>query len=193
MRLTERLTGQHGALLVVDVQEKLISQILDRERVVANAARLVKAADQLRMPVWATEQYPQGLGPTVPELAALIPHRPAKTTFQCCAVPQLLEQFYGRQIRHVTLAGIEAHVCIAQTALELLRLGFHVQVPADAVGSRHKLDWEFALRRLEHAGAIISTTEAVLFEWVETADHPAFKAISELIKSFEASRVENAG
>jgi nicotinamidase-related amidase len=193
MRLTERLTGQHGALLVVDIQEKLISRILDRERVVANAARLVKAADRLSMPVWATEQYPQGLGPTVPELAALIPHRPAKTAFQCCAVPQLLEQLYGRQIRHVTLAGIEAHVCVAQTALELLRLGFHVQVPADAVGSRNKLDWEFALRRLEHAGAIVSTTEAVLFEWVETADHPAFQAISELIKSFEASRVENAG
>src|SRR5512135_1315363 len=193
MRLTERLTGQHGALLVVDVQEKLISRILDRERVVANAARLVKAADRLSMPVWATEQYPQGLGPTVPELATLIPHRPTKTTFQCCAVPQLLEQLYGRQIRHVTLAGIEAHVCVAQTALELLRLGFHVQVPADAVGSRHKLDWEFALRRLEHAGAIVSTTEAVLFEWVETADHPEFRAISELIKSFEGSRVEDAG
>lgn len=193
MRLTERLTGQHGALLVVDVQEKLISRILDRGRVVANATRLVKAADRLRMPVWATEQYPQGLGPTVPELAALIPHRPTKTTFQCCAVPQLLEQLYGRQIRHVTLAGIEAHVCVAQTALELLRLGFQVQVPADAVGSRNKLDWDFALRRLEHAGAIVSTTEAVLFEWVETADHPEFKAISELIKSFEASRVEDAG
>jgi nicotinamidase-related amidase len=182
MPLTERLTWQHGGLLVVDVQEKLISRILDRERVVTNAARLVKAAERLHVPVWATEQYPKGLGATVPELAALIPNRPAKTCFQCCAVPQLLEQLYGRKIRHVTLAGIEAHVCIAQTAIELLRLGFRVQVPADAVGSRHLIDWEFALRRLEHAGAVVSTTEAVLFEWVETADHPEFKAISEQIK-----------
>jgi nicotinamidase-related amidase len=186
--MTERLTCQHGALLIVDVQEKLISRILDRERVVTNAVRLVKGAEQLHLPVWATEQYPKGLGTTVPELAALIPNRPAKTTFQCCAVPQLLEQLYGRKIRHLTLAGIEAHVCIAQTAIELLRLGFRVQVPADAVGSRHKIDWEFALRRLEHAGAVVSTTEAVLFEWVETADHPAFKAISDQIKEHEQRR-----
>jgi nicotinamidase-related amidase len=192
MPLTERLTWQHGALWIVDVQEKLISRILDRERVVANAARLVKAAERLKMPFWATEQYPKGLGATVPELAGLIAHRAEKTTFQCCAVPQLLEQLHGRKIGHVTLAGIEAHVCIAQTAIELLRLGFRVQVPADAVGSRHKIDWEFALRRLERAGAVVSTTEAVLFEWVESADHPEFKAISEQIKAYEASRVESS-
>ena len=96
------------------------------------------------------------------------------------AVPQLLEQLYGRNVRHVTVAGIEAHVCVAQTALELLDLGFRVQVPADAVASRRKIDWEFALRRLEQAGAVVSTTESVLFEWTETADRPEFKAISEL-------------
>ena len=134
------------------------------------------------MPVWATEQYPDGLGPTTAGVAELIPDRPAKTTFHCCAVPQLLEQLYGRNVRHVTVAGIEAHVCVAQTALELLDLGFRVQVPADAVASRHKIDWEFGLRRLEHAGAVVSTTEAVIFEWTETADRPEFKAISHLIK-----------
>ncbi|MDR3634661.1 MAG: hydrolase [Isosphaeraceae bacterium] len=183
MRLTERLTAQHGALLVVDVQEKLMPLIPDRGALESNTIRLVKAAQLLKLPVWATEQYPKGLGPTVPALADLIPERPAKTTFHCCAVPQLLEQLYGRRIRHVTLAGIEAHVCVAQTALELLGLGFRVQVPADAVASRGKLDWEFALRRLEHAGAVVSTTEAVLFEWTECSDRPEFKAISELIKA----------
>jgi nicotinamidase-related amidase len=188
MRLTERLTGQHGALLVVDVQEKLLEHILDREGVIANSLRLVKGAQHLHMPVWATEQYPKGLGPTIAPLAELIPRRPAKTTFHCCAVPQLLEQLYGRQIRHVTLVGIEAHVCVAQTALELLGLGFHVQVPADAVGSRHKIDWEFALRRIEHAGAIVSTTEAVLFEWTERSDRPEFKAISALVKEADLER-----
>jgi len=184
MRLTERLTAPHGALLIVDVQEKLMPLIPDRALVEANAVRLVKAAQALKLPVWATEQYPKGLGPTVPALADLIPERPAKTTFHCCAVPQLLEQLYGRHIRHVTLAGIEAHVCVAQTALELLGLGFRVQIPADAVASRGKLDWKFALRRLEHAGAIVSTTEAVLFEWTERSDRPEFKLISELIKTF---------
>jgi nicotinamidase-related amidase len=193
MRVTERLTGQHGALLVVDAQDKLLERIQDREAVVANTIRLVKAAQQLAMPVWATEQYPKGLGPTVGSIAELIPHRPAKTTFHCCAVPQLLEQLYGRQIRHVTLAGIEAHVCVAQTALELLGLGFRVQIPADAVGSRHKIDWEFALRRLEHAGAVVSTTEAALFEWLECSDRPEFKAISELIKQADLARAGARG
>lgn len=182
MRPTERLTAAHGALLVVDMQEKLLATMRDRDLVVANAARLIRGARELQIPVWATEQYPRGLGPTVPPIAELIPDRPTKMSFQCCAVPQLLEQLYGRHIRHLTLAGIEAHVCVAQTALELLDLGFRVQVPADAVTSRNPRDCEFALRRLEQAGAVISTTEAVLFEWLETADCPQFKVISNLVK-----------
>jgi nicotinamidase-related amidase len=186
MPMTDRLTAEHGALLVVDLQEKLLARMEDRQRVIANAVRLAQGARLLGLPVAATEQYPKGLGPSVAELIDLIPERPAKTTFHCCAVPQLLEQLYGRQIRHVTLAGIEAHVCVAQTALELLHLGFKVQVAADAVASRHKIDWEFALRRLERAGAVVSTTEAVLFEWTECSDRPEFKAISQLIKDADA-------
>src|SRR3954452_3923446 len=170
MRLTERLTDKHGALLVVDVQEKLMARIKHRDLIVANTLRLVRAAEILKMPIWATEQYPEGLGPTVFELATRIPNRPSKTTFHCCAAPQILEQLYGRHTKHVTLAGIETHVCIAQTALELLKLGFVVQVPADAVASRATMDWEFALRRLEAAGAVVTTTEAVLFEWTERSD-----------------------
>jgi nicotinamidase-related amidase len=193
MRQTERLTGQHGALLVVDVQDKLLERIENREGLIANAVRMVKAAQVLKLPVWATEQYPRGLGPTTAVLAELIPNRPSKTTFHCCAVPQLLEQLYGRQIRHVTLVGIEAHVCVAQTALELMGLGFRVQIPADAVGSRHRIDWEFALRRLEHAGAVVSTSEAALFEWTERSDRAEFKAISNLIKEAEAAHAEAHG
>jgi nicotinamidase-related amidase len=185
MRVTKRLTGHHAALLAVDMQDKLLKLIPDHERVVAKLVALIRGAKLLSLPTWATEQYPRGLGPTAAAIAELIPDRPAKTTFHCCAVPQLLEQIYGRNVRHVTVAGIEAHVCVAQTALELLDLGFTVQVPADAVASRHKIDWEFALRRLERAGAIISTTESVLFEWTETADRPEFKAISELIKEMD--------
>lgn len=184
MQLTERRTGQHGGLLVVDVQEKLMTRIENRDLILANAVRLVRAAEILKLPVWATEQYPQGLGSTVGELARLIPARPAKTTFHCCSAPQIVEQLYGRQIRHVTLTGIEAHVCVAQTALELLNLGFGVEVPADAVGSRSRMDWEFALRRLERAGAVVTTTEAILFEWTECSDRAEFKAISELVKTF---------
>lgn len=180
----ERFTASHGALLVVDVQKKLVDVMAYGPLVVANGVRLTRAASLLKIPHWATEQYPQGLGPTVPDLAALYPQRPAKSCFHCCAVPELLEQLHGLSIRHVTLVGIETHVCIAQTALELLAKGLRVQVPADAVASRSHLDWKIALRRLEHAGAVVTTTEAVLFEWTETADHPQFKAISRLVKDF---------
>ncbi|MGP0064044.1 MAG: hydrolase [Isosphaeraceae bacterium] len=187
MRTTQRLTGQHGALLVVDLQDKLLGLIPDRDAVVARSVALIRGARTLGLPVWATEQYPKGLGPSTAAIAELIPDRPAKTTFHCCSVPQFLEQLYGRSIRHVTVAGIEAHVCVAQTALELLDLGFRVQVPADAVASRHKTDWEFALRRLERAGAVVSTTESALFEWTESSERAEFKVISELIKSLDAS------
>jgi nicotinamidase-related amidase len=180
----ERLIGRHGALLVVDLQEKLLPLIPGSELVVANTVRLIKAAQSLGLPVWATEQYPKGLGSTTPSVAGLISHRASKTTFHCCVVGEFVEGLHGLGIRHVTIAGIETHVCVAQTALELLGMGFTVQIPADAVGSRGRLDWEFALRRLEHAGAILSSTEAVMFEWVESSDHPHFKAISALVKGF---------
>jgi nicotinamidase-related amidase len=186
MTLTVRFTATQGALVVVDLQDKLLAAMAGRALVVANAVRLVRAAGLLGMPVAATEQYPRGLGPTVSEVAELIPQRWPKTTFHCCAVPQFLETLYGRHVRHVTVAGIEAHVCVAQTALELMNLGFRVQVPADAVASRHPIDWDFALRRLEHAGAVVSTTESVLFEWAECSDRPEFKAISAMIKDHEA-------
>jgi nicotinamidase-related amidase len=186
MRLTQRLTARHGALLVVDMQEKLLAVMPDREQVVANAVRLIRGAAALSVPVWGTEQYPRGLGPTAASIAELIPHCPTKMTFQSCAVPQILEQFYGRHIRHVTVVGLEAHVCVAQTALEILDLGFRVQVAADAVASRNTFDRDVALRRIEQAGAVISTTEAVLFEWLETADRPEFKTVSALVKSANA-------
>lgn len=184
MSLLARMTGRDGALLVVDIQDKLSAKIARSPWVIANTARLVKAARLLNLPVWATEQYPKGLGSTVPPLLDLLPTRPSKTTFHCCAVPEILEQLHGHRLHHLTLVGIETHICIAQTALELMQRGFRVQVPADGVASRFDLDHEIALRRLERAGAVITTTETVLFEWVETADHPKFREISELVTSF---------
>ena len=182
MTSSSRLTARDGALVVVDLQGRLLAHLPDAPAVVANAVRLTKAAALLGMPHWATEQYPKGLGTSVPEVVALYPNRPEKASFHCCSVASLVEGLHGRRIGHVTLAGVEAHVCIAQTALELLNMGFGVQIPADAVASRRRIDWEFALRRIERAGAVVSTTEAVLFEWVETSDHPHFKAISALVK-----------
>ena len=182
MRLTERLTGAHGALLVVDVQDKLLERIIDRDTVIANSVRLVKAAQQLHMPVWATEQYPKGLGPTVAELARRLPQRPDKTAFSSCAVPSVVETFRRAARPKVVLVGIEAHVCVLNTALDLLALDFRVYLAADAVGSRYPIDRDFALRRLEQAGAILTTAETCVFEWLGGAGHPRFKEVSTLVQ-----------
>jgi nicotinamidase-related amidase len=184
MASSERFSADHSALVVVDVQGKLFEKVERREVVLGNIVRLIKAAGLLGIPVVATEQYPKGLGPSLPEIVELVPHRAAKTAFHACG--PVLEVLHGRGVRKVTVVGIEAHVCIAQTALELLRLGYVVQVPADAVGSRFAVDEEFALRRLERAGAVVSSTESALFEWTEGAEHPRFKEISALVKEREA-------
>ena len=180
-RLLER-TALNAALLVIDLQEKLVKVMPESEKVVDNTIRLIQAAHILEVAVMATEQYPRGLGPTVENIAALIPHRSEKMTFSSCKHAEILEQLHGRGIKHVTLAGIETHVCVAQTALDLLRMGFDVTVPADAVTSRSRIDWEFGIRRMEQAGAVLTTTEAVIFEWIGTAESPRFKEISALVK-----------
>lgn len=182
MNRTDRLTASRGALLVVDLQEKLLPAILEADQVLGRTLLLVQAAKLLEIPTFATEQYPQGLGPTVAPLADLIADRPVKRTFHALGAPGIIEGLKAADVEHVTLAGIEAHICVAQTALELLKRGYRVQIAADAVGSRFAVDREFAFRRLEATGAIVSTAEAVLFEWLESAEHPRFKEISTLVK-----------
>jgi nicotinamidase-related amidase len=118
----------------------------------------------------------------VPELARRLPERPDKVAFSCCAVPGVVEHFRNAARPKVVLAGIETHVCVQQTALDLLALDFRVYIPADAVGSRYGIDHERALHRLEQAGAIITTSEAAVFEWVGGAGSPKFKEISRLVQ-----------
>ncbi len=177
-----RWTSHAAGLLVIDIQDRLIGAIDGGERVVWNASRLIRAANLLKIPVWATEQYPRGLGPTVASLAATLPAPLPKTTFHALGAAGLRDSLRDADVAHLTLTGIEAHVCVAQTALELNGIGYRVQVVADAVGSRSTLDFEVALRRLAAEGVTITTTEAVLFEWTERSDRPEFKAISALVK-----------
>jgi nicotinamidase-related amidase len=134
------------------------------------------------MTVQATEQYPRGLGPTVPELARRLPARPDKTAFSSCAVPAVVETFRREARPKVVLAGIESHVCVLNTALDLLALGFRVYLAVDAIGARYAIDHEVALRRLEQAGAILTTAEGCAFEWVGGSGHPKFKEISRLVQ-----------
>jgi nicotinamidase-related amidase len=169
-------------LLVIDVQEKLLPVIHGADRMVKNIAFLIDGAKLLGLPVQVTEQYPKGLGRTVAELASRLPPAPEKVGFSCCAIPAVVSNFRQAGRPKLLLAGIETHVCVQQTALDLLALDFRVYIAADAVGCRYPIDGEYALRRLERAGCILTTAESAVFEWTGGADHPQFKAMSKLVQ-----------
>lgn len=186
-RSPELMTAADTALLVVDVQERLIGAIAQHDRVVFNVRRLIDGAKILGLPVVATEQYPKGLGPTVPELAERLDDIPSKLTFSCGGCPEVFEQLRKQRLRDgglhkLLVCGIEAHVCVQQTVLDLLADGWRVYLAVDAVGSRFEVDYGTALRRMDSAGTVLTTTEAALFEWCDTADTPEFKQISRLVQ-----------
>jgi nicotinamidase-related amidase len=170
------------ALLVVDVQERLLPAIRDGERIVWNIRRLVDGARILGLEVVATEQYPQGLGPTTPVLAERLGEVPSKLTFSCGECGGLFRELVEQGRHKILVAGIEAHVCVQQSVLDLLGEGFRVFVAVDAVGSRYEIDYRTALQRMDSAGATLTTSEAALFEWCEVAGTPEFKQISELVR-----------
>jgi nicotinamidase-related amidase len=182
MHHPSQMSARDTGLLVIDVQEKLVPLIAQYQSLVRNIAFLIDGAHLLEMPVQATEQYPRGLGPTIPELVPKLPPRPEKLAFSCCAIPSVVQGFRSAGRSKILLAGIETHVCVQQTALDLLALDFRVYIAADAVGSRFTLDHDQALRRLERAGAIITTSEATVFEWVGVAGTLQFKEISKLVQ-----------
>lgn len=167
-------------LCVVDIQERLIAALADGPRVVARAMRLATAAGILGVRAVVTEQYPRGLGATPAELAGLLPPPIAKMAFSCCGSAEFSAALPG-DVATVVLVGFETHVCIAQTALDLLAGGLDVCIAVDAVASRHAIDHETALRRLEGAGAVPVTTESLIFEWCGTAEHPRFQELRRLV------------
>jgi nicotinamidase-related amidase len=171
-----------SALLVVDVQEKLIVKIPSANAIIRDIGFLIDAARLTGVEVLATEQYPRGLGPTVAALAERLPSRPDKLVFSCCAVAGLTEGLRQKRRSRVLLAGIEAHVCVLQTALDLLAADFKVYLATDACASRYPLDRDIALRRLEKAGVTLTTAETAVFEWLGGSNHPQFKAVSALVK-----------
>ncbi len=170
-------------VLLVDMQERLLAVVPDGKRITWNCRRLLDGAQVLGVHLAATEQNPEKLGPTAPELTERLWGPPlAKLAFSCgeCGVIFSAWQAEGRD--RVLLCGIETHVCVQQTALDLLAAGYHVFVAADAVGARAAIDHEVALRRLESTGAVITTTEAALFEWCGAAGSDKFRMISALAK-----------
>jgi nicotinamidase-related amidase len=155
-----------------------------RERLLANAVKLIEGCKILQVPVYLTEQYPRGLGTTESVVREALADTPTheKVAFSCCAVEPLVSQLHRKGIHQVVLAGIEAHVCVLQSALDLLAADFQVHVPYDATTSRKESDWQVALKRMRTCGVIVTTTESVLFELLEVAGTPEFKQVSALIK-----------
>ena len=182
----QTLESSRCALVVVDIQEKLLPPIHEKERLVRNAQILIRLANILEMPVLATTQYAKGLGGIVAPVADLLPDVPAldKTEFSCfgseafCAA---LKSF-PRKRNTVLLCGMETHICVMQTALAALHKGYLVHVASDAVGSRSEWNWTVGLQRMRDAGAVISSTEMMMYELLRGSGTPAFKQLLPYLK-----------
>jgi nicotinamidase-related amidase len=176
----------HPVLVVVDVQERLFNA-MDAERrddMVANVKILVSAARRLDVPVLVTEQYPKGLGRTLPELRSLLGDTPPfeKTAFSCCGADGFMDRMRALGADHVILTGIEAHVCVLLTALDLLTRGLRVSIVADAVCSRRPANLEIGLGQARQASAVVTATETVVFQLLGGADSDAFRELSKLLR-----------
>lgn len=182
------LTRDKSQLLIIDVQEKLIEAISGKDRVIDRCVRLVRAARTLGVPITMSEQYPQGLGPTADPIRAAFANSGLvvdKVEFSCLKSDPLRDRLHElrRQGRpQVVIGGIEAHVCVTQTAIDLEEQGFESFVVADAVGSRAKASRKLALTRLLKAGVDVVDSEMVLFEWLERAGTWEFKELQALVK-----------
>lgn len=181
------LESQLAALIVIDVQEKLLPAITTTspESLLGNITKLVRACTLLEVPVIFTEQYPKGLGRTQPALADLLHDQIGpiqKTTCSCWREEDFRNALQRTEREHVIITGLETHVCVQQTALDLMRVDYVPFLAADAIGSRNVLDMQTAIERMRRAGVDISTTESLIFELVERCDHPRFKEIIQLIK-----------
>ena len=180
-RSPELMRAEDTTLLVVDVQEKLMPHIAKQEKVIANIARLLDAAKLASIPLFATEQYPKGLGPTVSDLADRLTTSFDKLTFSCLGHEAVQTHLAQLSRPKVLLCGVETHVCIQQTAFDLMAEGYQVYLPVDAVSSRHEDDHLVAIRRMESHGVVITTVEACLFEWCERAGTDLFKEVRKLV------------
>jgi nicotinamidase-related amidase len=179
-----RINRGETGLLVIDIQQKLLPQIFEKEQLIAKTVLLAKSAQILGVPVFVTEQYRKGLGLTDPQVAASIsPFNPIeKVTFSACSAEGLMPGMRQKNIRTALLCGIETHICVLQTCLDLLEQQFQVFVVADAVSSRTSENVRAGLDRMREAGATIATTEMVLFELLGRAATDEFKQVLALVR-----------
>ena len=179
------LDRDESVLVIIDVQERYIPHLYEGARVVEAARRLIEGAKLVGVPVLVTEQYPEGLGPTTQALRDILPRdtKPIpKRTMSCVAEPAFVDALRACGRSQVVVAGIEAQACVNQTVHELLAAELETHVVVDALSSRFRRDYEVAVERQIRAGAVPTTVEAVLLEWVRTADAPEFQQIRQLIR-----------
>lgn len=172
------------ALVIIDVQEKLSRVMHEKEKLFENLQKLVKGAQILGIPILVTEQNPNGLGPTVPEIAPILTDiKPVtKFSFSCCGEEPFLREIEKLNRKQILLAGIEAHVCVYQTAIDLIEAGYEVHTVVDCVSSRTPENKNLALDKMKSEGARLTSVEIALFELLRTAKSPKFKELSKIVK-----------
>jgi len=178
------LEADSCVLVVIDIQGKLAQLMYRKEALFENAQKLIKGAQILEVPIIVTEQYPKGLGPTIPEIAALfLNFKPLpKVAFSCCGDEGFRQELMAVNRRQILICGIETHVCVYQTTVDLLASGYEVEVVADVVSSRTAENREIALQRIRDEGAGTTSVEMALFELMKAAEGPKFKEVSKIVK-----------
>lgn len=183
-KYSKTLRGESTALLIIDIQERILPVIRKYENVVENTLKLIKGFKVLGLPIFYTEQYPKGLGPTTPELLDELEGNKAiqKMSFSCSGAGDLFSILKEKMITQIVVCGVESHVCVQQTVLDLLENNFQVNLAADACSSRRKFDYETALNRMAANGAEVTTVESILFELLNVCGTDEFKSVSKIVK-----------
>jgi nicotinamidase-related amidase len=181
----ELLERNRSVLVLIDIQERLFPRVYEHKSMLARVDLLLAAASLMNVPILLTEQYPKGLGNTIEQIRETIPEAQPleKMDFSCVPAQGFMEQLFSLRRDQVLLVGIETHICVAQTALDLASKGENVFVVADATSSRRPLDAQIALQRLNQSGLILVTAEAVVFEWLRRAGTEEFKALQPKLKA----------
>ena len=178
------LKKESTALLIIDMQERILPVIRNYETVLENTVKLIKGFKTMQLPIYFTEQYPKGLGPTsqiiLNELEGYSAYQ--KMSFSCSGAENLFDELHKKKLLQIVVTGIESHVCVQQTVLDLIANNYQVNLAADAVSSRKEIDYNIALDRMRTLGAEVTTTESILFELLEVCGTLEFKEISKIVK-----------
>lgn len=184
MNVPAMLTPENAVLVIIDYQDKLFRVMQNQERTLQNLLKLIKGTLVMDVPVILTEQYPAGLGPTLPEITQLLPAiQPVeKLCFSCCGEERFQRELESLNRKQVLLSGIEAHICVYQTAMDLLKLGYEVHIVVNCISSRELENKEVCLMKMSNVGINLTTTEMALFELLKVAERDKFKQISRIVK-----------